>query len=175
MSYVPSEMCNNNSLSRQQTAAKWSAWKRKSIYCCVFGWWREGGIPTEKSSQVSDNCCHLTGTLSAAIKTNKQAAWWKNCEKTHSYAALPECCGDYLYSTPKVCFPLWRRLSMRNIAHTHSVARKHKNIDLLQKQNFLANSVSTNWKIFENVTLFIYIYGNLFAFPLFIDRKNHFK
>lgn len=64
---------------------------------------------------------------------------------------------------------------MRNIAHTHSVVRKHTNIDLLQKQNFLANSVSTNWKIFENVTLFIYVYGNLFVFPLFIDRKNHFK
>lgn len=33
-----------------------------------------------KSTQVSDNCCHLTGTLLSAIKTNKQAA--RNDEKT---------------------------------------------------------------------------------------------
>lgn len=37
MTCVSSEMCNKNLLSRQQTAAaKWSAWKRKSIYCCFF-------------------------------------------------------------------------------------------------------------------------------------------
>lgn len=128
MSYVPSEMCNNNLLSRQlQNEVR----EKESQFIVVF---LEGGEYQQKSSQVSDNCCHLTGTLSAAIKTNKQAA--RNDGKTakshsHSYAALPE----YFYSTPKVCYPLWRGLSMRNIAHTQCFVSKHIIIWItLQKQ-----------------------------------------
>lgn len=100
----------------------------------------EGGIPTEKSSQVSDNCCHLTGTLSAAIKTkiNKQLDGKTTKRRIHTLRS--QSAAEITSTQPQKYASLYDAVSVCAILHIRIVLRGNTKILIYckSKKQFLS-------------------------------------